>query len=346
MPVEQILRSIRYLVFMPVQGLVQLKTQGLKGDDDPDQGICFMLTAKLRTPATGLGLGALLAVTACAPDDTAVTEDETSPEPTVTETVTEEPEDTQAEEPEAEETGQEEPEEATDAVPDEPGAGESDLPPGGTDRLDEITEDGEPFDAHTGVSAEAAEGEEAGVAGLSDDDAPLEVRGAPSHDAELVAELGQLDALLLGGRGWLPPDEAEEQSSWTEIQLADGYGWVQGSIYFFGRTEDVTETYIDDVPPAEEEHQIARSVAEEAAEGEDLTDDESEPLGPDWEMISSPQDYGEDFYRMDVLGMLDDSVAGERLFVHVDQVSDGFQLSQVERTVICHRGVSDDGRCV
>lgn len=305
-----------------------------------------MPTASLRTPTTALGLGALLAVAACAPDDPAVTEDETPPEPTVTETVTDEPEDTQAEEPEAEETEQEELEEATEDVPDEPGAGESDLPPGGTDRLDEITEDGEPFDAHTGVSAEEAEGQEAGVAGLGDEDVPLEVRGAPSSEAEVVAELGQLDAVLLAGRGWLPPDGAEAEGSWTEIQLADGYGWVQGNLYFFGVTEDITEAYIDDVPPAEDEHQIARSVAERATEGEDLTDGEGQPLGPDWEMISSPQDYGEEFYRLDVLGMLDDSVAGERLFVHVDQVSDGFQLAQVERTLICYRGVSDGGRCV
>ena len=289
----------------------------------------------------------MLVVTACAPDDPSATgQEEPSPEPTVTETVTDEPQSPEAEDPEAEETEEEEPDETTEDVTEEPGNGDGGLPPGGTERLDEITVDGEPFQAHTGVSAEEAEGEEAGVAGLADEDLPLEVRGAPSNDAEVVAELGQLDAVLLAGRGWLPPDEAEAEGSWTEIQLADGYGWVQGHLYYFGRTEDITEAYIDEVPPAEDEHQIAQSVAERAAESEDLTDDEGEPIGPDWEMISSPQDYGEEFYRADVVGMLDDSVAGERLFVHVDQVSDGFQLAQVERTLICYRGVSDDGLCV
>lgn len=304
--------------------------------------------ASPRTLTTALSLGALLVVTACAPDDPSATgQEEPSPEPTATaETVTDDPQSPEPEEPEAEETEQEEPDETNEDTTEEPGTGEAELPPGGTERLEEITVDGEPFQAHTGVSAEEAEGAEAGVAGLADEDLPLEVHGAPSSDAEVVAELGQLDAVLLAGRGWLPPDEAEGGGGWTEIQLADGYGWVQGNLYFFGRTEDVTEVYTDEVPPAEEEHQIARSVAERAAEGEDLTDDEGEPVGPDWEMISSPQDYGEEFYRADVLGMLDDSVAGERLFIHVDQVSDEFQLAQVERTLICYRGVSDSGLCV
>lgn len=302
-------------------------------------------SVKMSTPT--LGLGALLAVTACAPDDSDPTgQEEPSPGPTVTETLTEEPQSPEAGEPEAEATEPEEPDEGTGDIPEEPGAGASGLPPGGTERLDEITVDGEPFQAHTGVSAEAAEGEEAGIAGLADEDAPLEVRGAPSSDAEVVAELGQLDAVLLAGRGWLPPDDTEGGGSWTEVQLADGYGWVQGNLYYFGRTEDITGAYIDEVPPAEDEHQIAQSVAERASEGEDLTDDDGQPIGSDWEMISSPQDYGEEFYRVDVLGMLDDSVAGERLFIHIDQVSDGFQLNQVERTLICYRGVSDEGRCV
>lgn len=285
-----------------------------------------------------LGLGALLALVACAPEDADGTEDEVSPEPTATETVTEDPEDSAA--------GGEHSDPA-DEPDEEPPAEESDLPPGGAERLEEITEDGEAAQLPGHISAEEAEGAEAGVAGLASEDMPLEVHAAPAPDAEVVAELGQLDAVLLGGRGWSPPEDAEEEGVWTEIQLADGYGWIQGGVYYFGNTEDITDTYIDEVPPAEDEREIAVSVAERAIESdEDLTDEEGEPVGPDWELISSPEDHGEEFYRIDVLGMMDDSRAGERLFISVDEVSDGYQLAQVERTLICYRGVSDRGSCV
>lgn len=51
-----------------------------------------MLPVSLRTLTTALGLGAMLVVTACAPDDPSATgQEEPSPEPTVTETVTDEP---------------------------------------------------------------------------------------------------------------------------------------------------------------------------------------------------------------------------------------------------------------
>lgn len=77
-----------------------------------------------------------------------------------------------------------------------------------------------------------------------------------------------------------------------------------------------------------------------------MTDDEGESMGPDWTLISTPEDYEEEFYRLDVLGMMDDSVGGQRLFVTVEEAADGYELAQVESTQLCLRGVSEDGLCL
>lgn len=79
---------------------------------------------------------------------------------------------------------------------------------------------------------------------------------------------------------------------------------------------------------------------------EDMTDPDGEPIGPDWALISSPKDHGEEFYRADVMGYLDDSVAGERLFITVEGADGGYELVQVERSLICQRGVADGGLCL
>jgi hypothetical protein len=50
----------------------------------------------------------------------------------------------------------------------------------------------------------------------------------------------------------------------------------------------------------------------------------------------------------DVIGVGDDAVLGVRLRVFGAPVQDGegVELRSVERTLLCDRGVTDDGRCV
>jgi hypothetical protein len=57
-------------------------------------------------------------------------------------------------------------------------------------------------------------------------------------------------------------------------------------------------------------------------------------------------DLGEVTY--DVVGLGDDALGGVRLHVFGDPAEggEGFVLSNVERTFICSRGVTDDGFCV
>ncbi|WP_300343519.1 hypothetical protein [Nesterenkonia sp.] len=227
--------------------------------------------------------------------------------------------------------------------PHQDGTADTQLPPGGAERMDE----GDFHEPLHGVEAPtyfSEEGAEVGFAGFTGEQ-PLTVRAAPTREAEVVGELGPLDAVLLGGRERNHP-ALEGQGTWAEVQLAEGHGWYEtgrsGSMLYFDRSEDLTEEYADQVPAAEDPQRIAESVAQRAAEQHA----EAGVPGPEWTLISTPEDYGEDFYRLDVLGLADDSQAGYRLFVTAEPTAHGHQLHHVESTALCRRGVSDDGLCL
>lgn len=189
---------------------------------------------------------------------------------------------------------------------------------------------------------------EVGVAGLDPEDAPVEVYALPGGDSEVVAELHPTDAVDLAGRERnLNASGDEGQSLWTEVQLADGYGWAEVSHFLYlSATEDVTEDYIEDVPPTQEPRALAESVGERATGGDPGEEDaDADDYGPRWVVITEPEDFGEEFYRVDVTGAMSDSGAGHRYFVHVEQHADGYQLTEVRATAFCYRGVGDSGLC-
>lgn len=74
-------------------------------------------------------------------------------------------------------------------------------------------------------------------------------------------------------------------------------------------------------------------------------DADADDYGPRWVVITEPEDFGEEFYRVDVTGAMSDSGAGHRYFVHVEQHADGYQLTEVRATALCYRGVGDSGLC-
>lgn len=176
----------------------------------------------------------------------------------------------------------------------------------------------------------------------------------PGEHSEVVAELEPTDAVLLTGRvrNLTTAVEDEGQGIFTEVELADGYGWVQmANFYHFGAHQEATAEFIDEVPPTEDARELVGSVGERATGGEPGTDQTSEDpgaedYGPDWVVVTGPEDFDEDFYRVDVTGRMDDSVAGRRLFVYVDEAAGGYELARVDATALCYRGVSEDGLCV
>lgn len=298
---------------------------------------------------TSLSSLSLLALAACngnddatpepEPDQTTQTETE-EPQPTATETVTEEaPEEDSAED-----------DNGKDADPEDLEGGA--LPPGGAERIEDEDLD-ESLHGEETEMFYSDEGAEVGAAGFAPQDGPLVVHAAPTRESDAVSELGPLDAVELAGRERHHPEDGD-QGSWTEIVLADGFGWVEsgqlsdgGGLFYFGATQDVTDDYLEEVPPAEQSEVIVESVAERVIGPEEETvDPEGEPAGADWALISSPEDHGEEFYRVDVTGYLDDSLAGERLFITVEVSEGGYELVQVERTLICQRGVGDEGLCL
>ncbi|OLT51430.1 hypothetical protein BJF89_06785 [Corynebacterium sp. CNJ-954] len=100
---------------------------------------------------------------------------------------------------------------------------------------------------------------------------------------------------------------------------------------------DVTADYAD-IPASSGARGLVAAVAEQATRG----------MG-DWILETTPDYAGEPFYRADVTGMQDDAQAGERLFITVreDVGENGreYTIDTVERTLLCHRGVSG-GLCL
>lgn len=248
-----------------------------------------------------------------------------------------------AEQPGAAETSSS-PEDAETRRP--PGGG---LPPGGADRIDGEELDPTIHGKESAIGFYSEEGAEVGVAGLDPAADPLQVYAEPTRSSEVVGELESTDAVELGGRE-RQHREGQDQGPWTEIRLADGYGWLtsspeSGGIYWFGGTEEITGEITEEFTevasnedPLELVEAVGSARVERAGGGED-------GLGPSRVLVSEPKDFDEEFYRVDVTGMPDDSVSGERLFITLEDAGARYELREVRRTVICYRGVSDGGLC-
>lgn len=290
-----------------------------------------MRSKALTTTTTALSAAALVALTSCGGQEVEIEEAEAGGEPvTPGEETTLEAQETNeadADEDESEESETEAP-------------GEAELPPGGAERMEESDFD-ESVHGESQETFYSEEGAEVGVAGLLPEDVPLEIHAEPTPETEIIAELEPTDAVVLGGHE-RSHVASENEGSWVEIQLADGYGWVhQDNLYYFGQNADATDDYSDHIDPAPSSEDIAESVGEHAIA-------EWDPDGAvgDWRLVTTPEDQGEDFYRVDVVGMMDDAQAGYRLFVHVEETDAGQELVQVESTLLCSRGVSEDGLCL
>lgn len=183
----------------------------------------------------------------------------------------------------------------------------------------------------------STEGQEVGVAGLGPDMEPVVVREQPAADSAPVAEVDRLGAVVLAGREWRDPALAE-QGYWAAVRVEGVQGWMpSGNLYHFGGNTDVTADYAD-IPASSGAQGMVAAVAEQATRG----------MG-DWILETTPDYADEPFYRVDVTGMQDDAQAGERLFITVreDVGENGreYTVDTVERTLLCHRGVSG-GLCL
>jgi hypothetical protein len=183
-----------------------------------------------------------------------------------------------------------------------------------------------------------AAGDEIAVVGVAHDDV-LNVRAAPGTDSEVLAELAPTaTGLIATGRARSLPE-----SIWFEVEVEGVTGWVSSAfVGYLGLTDDATAEVIEalgETPGAETMLDLGLIVAE-------VMSSDEPPSRIVMSIAPVVGDLGEVTY--DVVGLGDDALGGVRLHVFGDPAEGGeaFVLSNVERTFICSRGVTDDGFCL
>lgn len=174
-------------------------------------------------------------------------------------------------------------------------------------------------------------GQEVGVAGLESEEEPIIVRDVPSSTGAQVEEVDRLGAVELAGREWNNTQDPDE-GFWAQVRVDGAAGWMPSAhLYHFAATTDVTDDYRD--VTGDSKQAVVETVGRQAASMADHV------------LLTTPDYAGEPFYRVDVTGMKDDAQAGERLFVTVGENDGSYAAEKVERTLLCHRGVSG-GLCL
>lgn len=198
-----------------------------------------MLNGKKTMTPLALGTAALLALSACGDGDDA---DPDAGEEQVSvdeETVEEDPvEDETAEDESLEDEDDSDPvvsEEDESDLQADPENSEVELPAGGADRVADEDIDpetqGEPTEtdfseegAEIGFNESAAQNPPVNVYAAPPEITP---ESGPDDAAEVMAELNPDDVVLLGGRE-IAATNAD--GVWVEIELADGFGWVESHL--------------------------------------------------------------------------------------------------------------------
>lgn len=186
---------------------------------------------------------------------------------------------------------------------------------------------GEPF----GLAPE--EGAVLAVVGVAADDV-LNVRAGPGVEFAVVAGLAPTAAEAVAtGRA----RQLDLGAVWVEVRAGDVTGWASFRyLAYLGTVDDVTSR-LPQLPTGGDLVALAEQVARQRHPG---------PEGaPTVTVVDGPHvgDLGE--VTVDVLGLLDDSVLGERLHVFAHPHDGVFTVRTVEVTTLCARGLSD-GLCL
>ena len=180
-------------------------------------------------------------------------------------------------------------------------------------------------------------GDELTVIGVAHDDV-LNVRSVPGLGGAIIGTLAPTSGGItaLGNNRLLP------SSIWFQVDTADAVGWASGSFLAFeGFTDDITPAVVaalGGIPIGTTVEDLADIVARTRASTE-----------PASRITTTVAATAGDLYdiTLDVIGLGDDAVAGERLHVFATPLDGGgFELNNVERTLLCSRSVTEDGLCV
>jgi hypothetical protein len=168
----------------------------------------------------------------------------------------------------------------------------------------------------------------------------LNVRSGPGTEFGVVYDLGPtaMNAMATGHNR-----SVGDGGFWSEISADGRTGWARTSFLLQpGQVDDVTAALFPtpvDRPTAKTMAELGQAVARRRASQEPpsrIVVVEHPTVG----------DLGE--VTVDVIGVGDDSVGGERLKVFAEPGPGraSFTVRTVEATTFCRRGVSDDGLCV
>lgn len=173
------------------------------------------------------------------------------------------------------------------------------------------------------------------VIGVRHDDR-LNLRAGPGTDQQVLARLAPtFDDVVAQGNARIL------DGFWYEVEADGTVGWASATFLAqLGRVDDITATVVAGLgmtPSARSMEELGRIVAESQAS--------VEPASRIRMVVAADEsgDLGEVTY--DVVGLGDDSVRGLRLHVFGSPTTDGFGLMSVESTLLCDRGVGDDGLC-
>jgi len=183
------------------------------------------------------------------------------------------------------------------------------------------------------------EGAKLAVAGVAANDT-LKVRSGPGTEFNVVLELRPtaMNATATGHNR-----SVRDAGFWSEITVEGRTGWANTSFLLQpGQVNDITAALFPtpaERPSATTMLELGRAVARVRA-GDDPEADIVVVDGP------TVGDVGE--ITVDVVGVGDDAVGGDRLKVFAEPGSDGgsFTVRSVEATTFCRRGVTDDRLCV
>jgi hypothetical protein len=197
--------------------------------------------------------------------------------------------------------------------------------------LDPADLPGEPFDLFPYEGAKLA------VVGVAADDT-LKVRTGPGTEFEVAMTLDPLhQGAVATGRN----RQIEGGGIWAEISDGGRTGWANTAFLLQpGQVTDETAARYPtpaDRPTAPTMEELAATVAQASASQEPpskITIVDGPTVG----------DLGE--VTVDVIGLGDDAAGGVRLHLFAEPSGGSFTLRTVEQTVLCSRGVTDDGLCV
>lgn len=174
------------------------------------------------------------------------------------------------------------------------------------------------------------------VVGVMYDD-QLNVREIPGLGGAVITVLPPTaTGIVATGNNRLLPN-----SIWFQIETEDALGWTSGSFLAYeGFTDDITAAVVSDLggyPTEATMDDLAALVAATRATTE-----------PESKITTTVAATAGDLHEItiDVIGIGDDAQRGDRLHIFGEPVEGGgFTLKSVERTLLCGRGVSEDGKC-